>query len=263
MSTENPLGFHRRWTRLKPPLRPDDQIVSAYRRATEGHDKNILLLGVTAELADLGEATVAVDISKKMIANAWPGDTAKRKAIHGNWLDMPLQTRIFTAAIGDGVLAGIALTEHATFFSQLARLLLPNARIALRLYETPEPGETIAQVRAQTMAGEIVGFHAFKWRLAMALAAEAKNPAVPVASIHQSFQRAFPDRTALSAATGWSLDDIEEIDAYNDKPMVYQFPTRRELLAHLPKNFANPRFVTSGNYELAERCPMLVADFRP
>ena len=261
MSGENPLGFHRRWTRLKPPLRPDDQIVSAYRRAIEGHGKNVLLLGVTAELADIGETTLAMDISKKMIANAWPGDTEKRKAIHGNWLDMPLRKREFTAAIGDGVLAGITLGEYATFFSQLARLLLPDARIAIRLYETPEPGETVAQVREQTIAGKIAGFHAFKWRLAMALATETKIPATPVALIHQTFQREFPDRTALSAATGWSLDEIVEIDAYDGKPMIYQFPTRRELLAHLPKEFADPRFVPSGEYELAERCPIFVADF--
>jgi hypothetical protein len=44
--------------------------------------------------------------------------------------------------------------------------------------------------------------------------------------------------------------------------MVYRFPTRRELLAHLPDGFSNPRFVPSGKYELAERCPIFVADFR-
>lgn len=263
MSDGNSLGFHRRWTRLKPPLRPDDQIVSAYRGAIADHGKRVLLLGVTAELADVGETTVAVDLSKKMIANAWPGDTEKRKALHGNWLDMPLQKREFTAAIGDGVLAGITLSEHATFFSQLAKLLLPAARVAIRLYETPEPGETVAQVRDRALGGGIAGFHAFKWRLAMALAAEAQNPAVPVLRIHQTFQSEFPDREALSKATGWSLDDVAEIDAYEGKPMIYQFITRRELLAHLPKEFTNPHFAPSGDYELAERCPLFTVDFCP
>jgi hypothetical protein len=198
-----------------------------------------------------------------MIANAWPGDTEKRKALHGNWLDMPLQTREFSAAIGDGVLAGIGLAEHATFFSQLARLLLPGARIAIRLYETPEPGETVAEVCTRTMNGKIAGFHAFKWRLAMALAAEAQNPAVSVSHIHQTFQREFPDRQALSRMTDWGLEEIAEIDAYDSKPMIYQFITRRELLAHLPKEFCNPRFAPSGDYELAERCPIFIADFHP
>lgn len=263
MSDGNPLGFHRRWTRLKPPLRPDDQIVAAYRHAIEGHDHRVLLLGVTTELADLGQTTIAVDQSRKMIANAWPGDTARRKAIHGNWLDMPLHTREFSAAIGDGVLAGIAEPQYSTFFSEIAKLLVPGARFAVRLYETPEPGETVAQVREQAMTKHIEGFHAFKWRLAMALAAEAQNAAVPVAAIHRSFQELFPDREVLSSATGWGLDEIAEIDAYDGKPMIYQFHTRQELLAHLPRDFSNPHFLPSGDYELAERCPIFVADFNP
>ncbi|HEY2032576.1 MAG TPA: class I SAM-dependent methyltransferase [Rhizomicrobium sp.] len=263
MSDENPLGFHKRWTRLKAPLRPDAQIVSAYRRAIEGHDERVLLLGVTAELADLGDTVVAVDQSRKMIANAWPGDTETRKAVHGNWLTMPLETREFTAVIGDGVMTGIEFPQYKTLFSQISRLLLPGARLAIRLYETPEPGETVAQVREQTMAGKIAGFHAFKWRLAMAIVAEARHAAVPVARIHQMFRREFPDRAELRAATGWELDEIAEIDAYDGKPMIYRFPTRRELLAHLPAAFAEPHFQPSGTYELAERCPLLVADFRP
>jgi hypothetical protein len=263
MTGENPLGFHRRWTRLRPPLRPDAQIVSAYRHAIAGAETKVLLLGVTAELADLGETLVAVDLSRKMIANAWPGDNDRRKAMHGNWLAMPLQMREFTAAIGDGVMTGIAKDQYATFFSELARLLLPGARFAVRLYETPEPGETVDQVREQTVAGHIKGFHAFKWRLAMALATETNDAAVPVARIHQAFQSAFPDRDALRAATGWTLDEIAEMDAYDGKPMIYQFHTRREFLAHLPPEFSNPRFLSSGEYELSERCPLFVADFHP
>jgi hypothetical protein len=262
MTDENPLGFHRRWTRLKPPLRPDEQIVSAYRQAIEGHDKRVLLLGVTAELADLGETVVAVDQSRKMIANAWPGDTERRKAIHGNWLTMPLDTREFTSVIGDGVMTGIEFPQYETLFSQIGKLLLPGARLAMRLYETPEPGETVAQVREQAVTGKIAGFHAFKWRLAMAIVAEARDAAVPVALIHRIFQREFPDRAVLSAATGWDLKEIAEIDAYDSKPMIYHFPTRREFLANFPAQFSNPRFGPSGDYELAERCPLLVADFR-
>jgi hypothetical protein len=59
------------------------------------------------------------------------------------------------------------------------------------------------------------------------------------------------------------LDEIAEIDAYDGKPIVYQFHTRRGLLAHLPAQFSNPRFLPSGAYELSERCPIFVADFQP
>ena len=64
-------------------------------------------------------------------------------------------------------------------------------------------------------------------------------------------------------ATGWSIEQIAEIDSYSENPVIYQFPTRREVLTALPNNFSNPRFLPSGTYELAERCPILVADFAP
>jgi hypothetical protein len=261
MSEGNPLGFHRRWTRLKPPLRPDAQIVSAYRRAIDKHDERVLLLGVTAELADLGDTLVAVDQSRKMIANAWPGDTERRKAVHGNWLTMPIERREFTAIVGDGVMAGLAFSQYADFFSQIAKVARPGAVLALRLYETPEQGEAVSQVRVAAISGKVSGFHAFKWRLAMAIAFEAQNAAVLVAEIYKTFEREFSDREALSAQTGWSLDEIGEIDAYKDKPMTYLFPTRPQFLAHLPRTLTNPRFVPSGDYELAERCPIFIAEF--
>jgi SAM-dependent methyltransferase len=244
-------------------LRPDASIVAAYSNAIAGHDGHALMLGITPELADLASKTTAVDISPGAIANAWSGDTPARRALQGDWLDMPLQRREFTAAIGDGSLSWIAFAQYPRLFAHLARLLLPGARLAIRLYETPEPGETIAQVREAAMYGKIAGFHAFKWRLAMAIASETGDPALPVKQMHKTFEREFAQRSALSAATGWTIDEIAEIDAYAGQDLVYYFPTRRELLAHLPPSFTDPRFVASGDYELAERCPILVADFLP
>jgi len=244
-------------------LRPDDSIVAAYRDAIAEHDEHALMLGITPELADIASQTTAVDISPGAVAHAWPGDTPARRALQGDWLDMPLQRREFTAVIGDGSLSWIAFAQYPRLSEHLARLLLPGARLAIRLYETPEPGETIAQVRAAAMSGKITGFHAFKWRLAMAIASETGNTALPVKQIHRTFEQQFAQRPALSAATGWTIDEIAEIDAYSGQDLVYYFPTRRELLAHLPSNFTDPRFIASGDYELAERCPILVADFRP
>jgi hypothetical protein len=263
MSDTSPLGLHKRLARLKPPLRPNAEIVAAYRKAIAGHIARVLLLGVTADLVDLGDTTVAVDMSEQIIAHAWPGDTERRRAIHANWMNMPLQEREFTAIIGDGSLAGYKLAKYPALFETLGGVLLPGARLALRIYEMPEQGETVEQVRLAAMAGQIKGFHAFKWRLAMAIVAETKNASVIASMIHDVFERAFPDRAALGGATGWSLDDIAEIDAYAAVPLKLNFLTRREILSVLPKEFANPRFMTSGTYELAERCPILVADFTP
>jgi len=244
-------------------LRPNDSIVAAYRGAIAGHGSHALMLGITPELTDIALQTTAVDISPGAVAHAWPGDTPARRVVQGDWLDMPLQRREFTAVIGDGSLSWISFAQYPRLFEHLGRLLLPGARLAIRLYETPEPGETIAQVREAAMNGKIVGFHAFKWRLAMAIASETGNTTLPVKRIHEAFGRQFAQRAALSTAAGWTIDEIAEIDAYSGQDLVYYFPTRRELLAHLPSDFTDPRFIASGDYELAERCPILVADFRP
>ena len=263
MSEQEKLDFHLRHARLKPPLTPNGEIVAAYASAIEGHEQCVLMLGVTPDLLPVAKTAVAVDISRRSIEHLWPGDTATRKVIRGNWLEMPLQTREFTAVIGDGSMAGVRVNEYPLLFANLARVLLPGARLAIRIYETPEPGESIEQVRRDTMAGKIPGVHAFKWRLAMAIASENQSPTVPVALIHQNFERQFPDREALIAATGWSAEDIREIDAYAGHKLIYTFATRRELLATLPPEFSHPRFLPSGHYELAERCPIFVADFAP
>ncbi len=261
MSRATACNLHRRWAALKPPLRPNAEVVCALRAATEDRDARVLLLGVTPELAVIGQTMVAVDMSPAMIAAAWPGDTATRCPIGGNWLAMPLWRREFTAVIGDGSLDFLPMAEYPRLFEQLEPLLLPGARLAIRFYETPEAGESIAQLRAEVMAGHRSGFHAFKWRLAMAIATESHDPSVPVMLIHEVFEREFGDRTTLSIASGWSLDEIAEIDHYARQDSVFSFPTRHQLLAALPRKLSNPRFAASGSYELSERCPILLAEF--
>lgn len=263
MSDSGKMEFHLRHARLKPPLAPNAEVVAAFAEAIKGHEERVLMLGITPILLPVAKRTICVDISRRSIDYLWPGDTETQKIVHGNWLTMPLETREFTAVIGDGGIAGVPLQNFPVLFGQLARVLVPGARLAVRIYETPEPGETIEQVRRDTMAGKIPGVHAFKWRLAMAIASENKSSAVRLAHIHEIFEREFPDRAALAATSGWSAEDFREIDAYAGAKPTYTFPTRREILSTLPKEFANPRFAVSGTYELAERCPILVADFLP
>lgn len=255
--------FHRRWARLRPPLRPNAEVVRAIGEAIAGRAARVLLLGVTPELADLGDETVALDASPGMITHVWPGDTLRRLAVRGDWRAMPDLGGRFSAAIGDGSLCAIDLADYAGLFAGLERVLTRGARLAIRLYETPEIGESLGDVRRAALAGEIAGFHALKWRLAMALASETGDANVSLTRIHQAFERAFPDRFALGAATGWGLETIAEIDDYAGSDGRLSFPTRTALLASLPARLANPRFVASGTYELAERCPILVADITP
>ncbi len=255
--------FHSRWNRLQPPLRPNDEVTDALASAIGGRRAHAILLGVTPELAGIAEETTAIDHAETMIANVWPGDTATRRALLGRWQALPLTQRKYTAVLGDGSFNTLLYADYATVFCELARVLAPGARIAVRLYETPEPCETLAEVRADVMAGRERRFHAFKWRLAMALAAERGEADVPVVDIHRAFEREFPDRAALARATGWNDADFAEMDAYQGQEAVYSFPTRRQMIAALPASFVNPQFVSSGRYALAERCPIFVADFAP
>jgi SAM-dependent methyltransferase len=254
--------FHQYWPRLRPPLRPNAEVVAAISGAIRDHRSHVLLLGVTPELADIGAHTTALDLSQNMIADVWPGDTPARRAVHGSWLEMPFE-RQFTAAIGDGSPDVLASSKLSVLFAELERVLKPGARIAFRIYATPERCESIAELGEQTLAGNVQGFHALKWRIAMAIAAAQGDMDVPVDQIWRSFQKEFPDRGRLGRATGWSAEDIAEIDIYAGVDTVYSFPTRREIVAALPGIFADPRFVSSGSYPLAERCPVLIADYKP
>jgi hypothetical protein len=78
--------------------------------------------------------------------------------------------------------------------------------------------------------------------------------------VHRLFERLFPDRFALARASGWSLDEIAEIDAYRGSPYVQCYPARSRILAALP-DWAQARFVETDGYPFAQCCPLLVVEF--
>jgi hypothetical protein len=130
------------------------------------------------------------------------------------------------------------------------------------MYLTPEPGDSLDDVRRDTMAGRVDNIHALKWRLANAICAERGEPNVEMRYIHQVFSREFPDRAALRDATGWTLDQIGEIDRYDGSADTFNFPTPRQLLELVPEEFENARLIPAGTYPLAERCPLLVGELK-
>jgi SAM-dependent methyltransferase len=131
--------YHRRWSRLSAPLRPDADIVRQFENVVEGHEARVLLLGVTQELAHIGRSLSAIDRSEAMIANVWPGDTARAHAQKADWLSPPFADRAFTAIIGDGSLSAITWPDnYRTLLSEAARLLEPGGVIGLRLFLSPD-----------------------------------------------------------------------------------------------------------------------------
>lgn len=250
-------GFAQRWSRLGPPLRPCAEDVEHFRRTLGDAPGRCLLLGVTPELATIAPSLTAIDNSAAMIKALWPEE---RKAVLGDWLDMPFTDGSFDSIVGDGCL--VLLSEpgqHERFFRQLERVLVPGGRVALRVFINPERSETRAQVCADALAGRMQGVHAFKWRLSMAIAAESTDFTVSVTDTSATFDRLIPDRATLAAATGWRTDEIETIDFYRGSAARYCYPTLSRVRAALPPALLE-KAIIRGNYELAERCPILVLE---
>ena len=245
--------LHKRWARSRSPLRPIAEVVASIEALIAPHPGPCLLLGVTPELATMGQPLVAIDWSAAMIEQVWPGNAPGRTVVQADWMDMPFASGSFATAIGDGVLNMLHWPDdYGRIVARLGEALSPGGRIVMRCFTCPDEPDDLACIEGQLPNG----FHAFKWKLAMAVAQAAGDANVAMRDVWLSFERLFPDREHLSRATGWSLAVIAEIDDYQHSPHVKSFPTRAQLLAMFPK----ARLVESGHYELAERCPLLVMD---
>lgn len=241
-------------------MRPCREDVRAIQQSLGGADGLHLLLGVTPELTSLAGQLVAIDNSAAMIGALWSGNQAGRYIVRGDWLDMPFAENSFDAIIGDGSLTLLSYPlQYECLFTQLNRTLKPGGKILIRFFVSPEQGETCADVCHEALSGRIDGFHAFKWRLSMAVAAESQSPNISVADTHAAFNRLLPDRKQLAKSTGWSHEDIATIDLYDGSPARYSYPTLSQLRRVFPQCFKETGLMY-GSYELAERCPILALE---
>ncbi|RWQ29397.1 MAG: class I SAM-dependent methyltransferase [Mesorhizobium sp.] len=252
-------NYHRHWMLLDAPLRPTLETVGIFERELDLTDADVLLLGVTPELAVLGRSILAVDQSAAMISGIWAGNNASRRAVTGNWLDLPVGSASADAIIGDGCLSAVdSKMARNTLLGEIARVLKPGRRAAIRVFAGSETFEDLQDIKAQALAGGIENFHALKWRIAMACTTSDSDRAINVQVIRDAFDETFPDRAALAARTGWSMASIGTIDVYAGSQTTYCFATLAMLVDEAGDWFDEVRVVPSGSYPLAERCPLLV-----
>lgn len=202
------------WT---SPLRPSSEDVDIFKNLLEPSSRT-LLLGVTSELQSL--ASIAVDHNPRAI------EVHRANAILGDWRDLPFGPE-FDSAIGDGCLNVFQGTPEL-FFQQMRKVLKKNGRLILRVFISPKIKEDVAIVLEKK--GEM-GFHAFKWRVAQALA----NPYVRVKDLYHIMK---------------SICDHPTLELYRNSDLIYYFPQ----LSDLPP-WDNIQFASS--YELADRCPII------
>jgi hypothetical protein len=247
---------------LQEPESPrHEQVAWAVREQLAAVQGPILLLGASPTLSKIGFDVTAVDQSEAVVRARWPGNSPSHRAIIADWLQLPFPTCSFAACIGDGSTNSLPHPAGVrSFYESVSRVLRTGATFVGRVYLTPDAGESVAQVASAAWQGRCRSFVYFRFRLAMAIAAEQSQPSVPVRSIHAAFNSSFPDRDRLSNRSGWSRSEIDRIDLYGSSSEIYSFPTREQCLSAIPTTFANVRFVAAGNYELAERCPLLVME---
>lgn len=251
--------YQNRWHLLEPPLRPHQDVIDAIDAAVGEQSTNVLLLGVTPELVERFEHLTAVDKSAEMIGALWQPSEPTQTVRHANWLEMNDSFGSFSAVVGDG---SINVLQSADEIDTLVKVV--NARLhqggtfACRVFERPDEPFTEEHLQISLDSATHGNFHAFKWRIAMSLA-EQSGAWVKATEILSSFNRLFPDRQRVAEQTGWPLDVIDTIDVYQRSDMSLCFPNRQEFEQHFSRGFREFEWRTSGTYDLAERCPIVLA----
>ena len=126
----------------------------------------------------------------------------------------------------------------------------------VRVFVQPDEPESVQAVLADLEVGAIESFHAFKWRLAMALQKDAEA-GVGVHEVWKIWDR--EGRSALHRApeARWPEEVVRTIEAYRDLSARLHFPTLGDLRGTLREFFDEQRAVLP-TYQLGERCPTLV-----
>jgi SAM-dependent methyltransferase len=238
----------RAWGQSGPPLQPNQEIIDCFASLIP-LSANILLMGVTPQIANAYTHVTAVDREPAMIENVWPGDTETKRAIQDNWLTVALPENHYDGIIGDGSINMLSYPEDVSFMlGKALTLLKPGGVFACRMFTRPDKPVTMERLLAEAKT-PTVNFSAYRRLIPMYLAAK-HGPLVPVRLILELFDQMFPDRSQLP----WTADQMSTLDAYRNSESTTWFPTRDEILALAPPG---SRYIESGTYDIADTCPIL------
>ncbi len=195
----------------------------------------------------------------EMIRAVWPGRLRPRdRAVCADWRRLPLDAGSVDFVFSDGCLSTLPYPAgYAEVAGELRRVLGDGGRCVLRCFVQREEGEPLADVLADLADGRVGGFHAFKWRLVMALQPDAES-GVALADVWETLHAAVPDAEALCRRCGWSIEAVRTIDAYRGVDARYSFPALGALRGVLEDAGFSIYALAHPTYELGDRCPSFV-----
>jgi hypothetical protein len=239
------------WGKIGPPLQPNQEVIDAFLSLIP-QDKNILMLGVTPQIANVYNNITAVDYSPEMIQYVWPGNTENKKAFEDNWLTTDIADEQFDGVIGDGSINMVSYPNDIRFmFERAYHWLNTNGTFAMRFFTRPDTPITREQLLEEGY-NPTMSFSAYR-RLLPMYVAEREGPCILSSKMLDLFNELFPDRSILK----WDPEHILSIDSYKDTVSTGWYPTRKEILEFVPTLAKNARFIDAGTYDLAYACPIL------
>src|SRR3981081_2648036 len=99
MITNHWHGLFHAWSNLSTPVRASADAIASIKAEVAEVTGPILVLGLTSGLIDTGSDITAVDQSRTLVKDLWPGNTAKRRVVIGDWLRLPFEAASFAACI--------------------------------------------------------------------------------------------------------------------------------------------------------------------
>lgn len=223
----------------------------------------MLLMGVTPELCSIPTGPrsrlIAVDRSLEMIRLVWPGRLRPLdEALCGEWRRLPIRADSVDVILSDGCLSTLDFPSgYASAAAELLRTLRDGGRFVARCFVQPREPESVGDVLATLDHGATESFHAFKWRLAMALQPDAETGVV-LAEVWETLHEAEPQLEDLSRRLGWPIEAVRTIDAYRGVNARYSFPSLDALCGLLSDAGFEILDRFHPAYELGERCPTLI-----
>lgn len=261
-------AFGRDWGLISSPLRPCQEdtelmagLVADWCRDSGGVPLRAGILGVTPEIVTMdwpkNSKVTAFDRMPGMITSLWPQQHLPGiDAVCCDWRALPLADSALQVVAGDGSFSMLPFPDGvADVARELGRVIEPDGLLVVRCFLLPTEPDSVEAVFDDLFAGRINSFHAFKWRLLMALQA-SPGQGVCVGKAWDAWCQYVPSTEALARSLGWPLPVVAMIEKYRDAATVYTYHDQ-DSLCDVLKPYFRPSSTSYPSYQYNQCYPTL------